>query len=67
MNPAVRCAALAALALALAACGTDGPPPENPFKPTRSERELRLKAQVGPELPFEEDITRWFPLWEIPL
>jgi hypothetical protein len=32
-----------------------------------SERELRLKAQIGPELPFEEDITRWFPLWEIPL
>jgi hypothetical protein len=32
-----------------------------------SERELRLKAQVGPELPFEEDIARWFPLWEIPL
>jgi hypothetical protein len=32
-----------------------------------SERELRLKAQVGMELPFEEDIGRWFPLWEIPL
>jgi hypothetical protein len=32
-----------------------------------SEAELRLKAQVGAELPFEEDITRWFPLWEIPL
>jgi hypothetical protein len=32
-----------------------------------SERELRLKAQVGAELPFEEDISRWFPLWEIPL
>jgi hypothetical protein len=32
-----------------------------------SERELRLKSQVGGELPFEEDITRWFPLWEIPL
>jgi hypothetical protein len=32
-----------------------------------SERELRLKAQVGGELPFEEDITRWFPLWEIPV
>ena len=32
-----------------------------------SERELRLKAQVGPELPFEEDMGRWFPLWEIPL
>ena len=32
-----------------------------------SERELRLKAQIGAELPFEEDIGRWFPLWEIPL
>jgi hypothetical protein len=32
-----------------------------------SERELRLKAQVGGELPFEEDVSRWFPLWEIPL
>jgi hypothetical protein len=32
-----------------------------------SERELRLKAQVGAELPFEEDMTRWFPLWEIPV
>ncbi len=32
-----------------------------------SERELRLKAQVGAELPFEEDMGRWFPLWEIPL
>src|SRR5919197_4615629 len=32
-----------------------------------SERELRLKAQLGPELPWEEDIYRWFPLWEIPL
>jgi hypothetical protein len=32
-----------------------------------SERELRLKAQVGTELPLEEDMSRWFPLWEIPL
>ena len=32
-----------------------------------SERELRLKAQLGAELPFEEDTSRWFPLWEIPL
>jgi hypothetical protein len=32
-----------------------------------NERELRLKAQVGPDLPFEEETTRWFPLWEIPL
>ena len=32
-----------------------------------NERELRLKSQVGNELPFEEDVSRWFPLWEIPL
>jgi hypothetical protein len=32
-----------------------------------SERELRLKAQLAGELPFEEDLARWFPLWEIPL
>jgi hypothetical protein len=32
-----------------------------------TERELRLKAQLGAELPFEEDISRWYPLWEIPL
>jgi hypothetical protein len=32
-----------------------------------SERELRLKSQVGAELPFEEDVSRWFPLWQIPV
>jgi hypothetical protein len=32
-----------------------------------NERELRLKAQLGGELPWEEDMGRWFPLWEIPL
>jgi hypothetical protein len=32
-----------------------------------TEHELRLKAQLARELPFEEDVTRWFPLWEIPL
>lgn len=32
-----------------------------------TERELQLRAQIGPELPIEADTTRWFPLWEIPL
>ena len=32
-----------------------------------SERELRLKAQLDKELPLEPELTRWFPLWEIPL
>jgi hypothetical protein len=32
-----------------------------------NERELQLKAQLEGELPIEQDLTRWFPLWEIPL
>jgi hypothetical protein len=32
-----------------------------------NEHELRLKAQVGTELPIEPELERWFPLWEIPL
>jgi hypothetical protein len=32
-----------------------------------NERELRLKAQVGNELPVEQELTRWFPLWGIPI
>jgi hypothetical protein len=32
-----------------------------------NERELRLKAQVGAELPIEPELERWFPLWDIPI
>ena len=32
-----------------------------------TERELRLKAQVGAELPIESELERWFPLWGIPI
>jgi hypothetical protein len=32
-----------------------------------NERELVLKAQLGRELPVEEDVARWFPLWGIPI
>jgi hypothetical protein len=44
-----------------------------PFVPARgeqqrdSERELRLKAQIGAELPVEPELERWFPLWGIPI
>ncbi|HEV7771995.1 MAG TPA: hypothetical protein VGO48_01765 [Conexibacter sp.] len=31
------------------------------------ERELRLKAQIGAELPIEGELERWFPLWGIPI
>ena len=36
-------------------------------KQRNNEREFQLKAQVGNELPIEPEITRWFPLWDIPL
>ena len=32
-----------------------------------TERELKLKAQVGAELPVEPELERWFPLWGIPI
>ena len=31
------------------------------------ERALRLKAQVGADLPIEPELERWFPLWGIPI
>jgi hypothetical protein len=43
-----------------------------PFVPVGSqqrdnERELVLKAQAGNELPIEPELSRWFPLWGIPV
>ena len=32
-----------------------------------NERELRLKAQMERELPIEQDLSRWFPLWDVPV
>ena len=43
-----------------------------PFAPTGKEQrdtelELRLRSIVGSDLPIEQDLTRWFPLWDIPI
>ena len=32
-----------------------------------NESELRLRAQIGAELPVEPELERWFPLWDIPI
>jgi hypothetical protein len=32
-----------------------------------NECELRLKAQIGADLPVEAELERWFPLWGAPL
>jgi PspAB-like protein len=44
-----------------------------PFVPSggeqqrNNEHELRLKAQIGADLPVEAELDRWFPLWGIPI
>ncbi|MGH9091509.1 MAG: PspA-associated protein PspAB [Acidimicrobiales bacterium] len=32
-----------------------------------SELELRIRAVVGADLPVEADLSRWFPLWDLPV
>jgi hypothetical protein len=38
-----------------------------PGKERDNEYELRLKAQLESDLPFEPELERWFPLWDAPL
>jgi hypothetical protein len=43
-----------------------------PFAPTGkeqrdSEYELHVRATLGSDLPIEQDLSRWFPLWDLPV
>lgn len=43
-----------------------------PFAPRGKEQrdtelELSLRATIGSDLPVEDDLARWFPLWDIPI
>jgi hypothetical protein len=43
-----------------------------PFVPAgdqqrNNEREFQLQGQLANELPIEPELTRWFPLWQIPM
>jgi hypothetical protein len=43
-----------------------------PFAPTGSEQrdtelELRLRSTLGTDLPIESDLSRWFPIWDLPV
>ena len=38
-----------------------------PGKTRDTEYELRVKAQLEHDLPFEPELERWFPLWDAPL
>jgi hypothetical protein len=48
--------------------GTYHPFVPKPGKEARNnERELQLKAQLEKELPIEQDLSRWYALWDVPL
>jgi hypothetical protein len=43
-----------------------------PFAPTGPEErdnelELRLKSMLADDLPMEPDLSRWFPIWDLPI
>lgn len=43
-----------------------------PFAPTGSEQrstelEMRIRAVLGSDLPVESDLSRWFPIWDLPV
>ncbi len=43
-----------------------------PFVPREGERrdnelELRIRGTLGGDLPIEQDLTRWFPIWGVPI
>ena len=43
-----------------------------PFAPTGAEQrdnelELRLKGVLADDLPIEPDLSRWFPMWDLPI
>lgn len=32
-----------------------------------TEEEMRMMAEIADEIPFERDMTLWYPLWDLPL
>ena len=43
-----------------------------PFVPNRgksrdTEKEMKIMSSVGEEVPFERDMSLWYPLWDLPL
>jgi hypothetical protein len=43
-----------------------------PFAPTGNEKrdtelELRIRSILGTDLPVETDLSRWFPMWDLPV
>lgn len=51
----------------LAKRGTFYPFAPNGDEQRDSELELRIRSLVGSDLPMEQDLSRWFPLWDVPV
>ena len=51
----------------LAKRGTFYPFAPNGDEQRDSELELRIRSVVGSDLPVEQDLSRWFPLWDLPV
>jgi hypothetical protein len=51
----------------LAKRGTFYPFAPNGEEQRDSELELRIRGIVGSDLPVEQDLSRWFPLWDLPV
>ncbi len=41
--------------------------PKGTAQERSTEQELRLRAIIGDDLPVEPELSRWFPLWGIPI
>ena len=42
-------------------------PVDNQKERRDTELELRIRSMLGVDLPVEADLTRWFPLWDLPV
>ncbi|HEY7834173.1 MAG TPA: hypothetical protein VIG30_11425 [Ktedonobacterales bacterium] len=43
------------------------PDSHNPARKRDNAEEMRLAAAIGKELPVENELERWFPVWDLPL
>ncbi len=42
-------------------------PVDNQKERRDTELELRIRTMLGVDLPVEADLTRWFPMWDLPV
>lgn len=43
------------------------PDSHNPMRTRDNAEEMRLATAIGKELPVEQELERWFPVWDLPM